>query len=90
MIVNVCVPLAIGYVISLLAQNALTIHDELTYDEMRNYVQLSGFEIGPASERGHDDLVTSLMVAVASTWTEAPLDYGPREVQVNDLFDKPR
>ena len=80
---------AVGQVINVLAQEALLIHDETTYDEMRNFVHLSAFEMGPASERGHDDTVITLMIAICSTMTEAPLDYGPKEVLTNDLFGKP-
>lgn len=75
--------------VNLIAQGHIIIHDEMTYDEMRNYVQLPGSEMGPASERGNDDSVTSLMIAVCSTMTEPPLTYGEADVMVNDLFDKP-
>ena len=78
-----------GEVVNLLAQNMITIHDEQTYDEMRNFVRLTPWEMGPASPKGHDDSVTALMIAVCSTMTEPALDYGPRETQYNDLFDKP-
>jgi hypothetical protein len=80
---------AVSEVVNLIAQGALSIHDEITYDEMRNYVQLPGAEMGPASERGHDDSVTSLMIAICSTMTEPPLTYGPREATYDDLDGKP-
>jgi hypothetical protein len=80
---------AVSEVINLLAQRALAIHDEVTYDEMRNFVQLPGAEMGPASERGFDDAVTSLMIAVCSTMTEPPLPYGPAETVYDDIGGKP-
>jgi hypothetical protein len=80
---------AVSEVINLIAQGAITIHDEITYDQMTNFVQLPGAEMGPASERGYDDAVTSLMIAICSTMTEPPLTYGPTQTQPHDLFDKP-
>jgi hypothetical protein len=81
---------AVSEVVNLVAQGALTIHDEVTYDEMRNFVQLPGAQMGPASERGNDDSVTSLLIAICSTMTEPALPYGSEgAVATNDLFDKP-
>jgi hypothetical protein len=82
---------AIGIVIDLIAQNALLVHHDITYDEMRNFVHLAGWEVGPASERGNDDTVLALLIALMSTITESPLPYGKpaSEGQVNDLWDRP-
>jgi hypothetical protein len=81
---------AVSEVVNLIAQSHITVHDEITYDQMRNFVQLPGAEMGPASERGNDDAVTSLLIGICSTMTEPALPYGTQgEVQTNDLFDKP-
>jgi hypothetical protein len=79
-----------GLVISLLAQKAITIHDKLTYEEMKNFVYLPGGELGPASPQGNDDSVTSLLIAIASVIYNDPLTYGEGpEPSYNDLFDTP-
>jgi hypothetical protein len=78
---------AIGEVINLIAQHMLTIHDEWTYDEMRNYVHLAGYEIGPASNQGNDDLVTSLLIAICSDRTEPALTYPGENVTSFNDFD---
>jgi hypothetical protein len=80
---------AVSEVVNLIAQGHISIHDQQTYDEMCNFVQLPGGDMGPSSPNGNDDSVTSLMIAICSTMTEPALPYGAAEVQTNDLFDKP-
>lgn len=80
---------ATGLVINLLAQKVLTIHDKLTYDELKNFVYLPGGELGPASPQGNDDSVTSLLIAVASIIYNDPLTFGEGPAPVyNDLFNE--
>lgn len=57
---------AASHVIDKLGQKMLKIHDEQTYDQMANYVSLRYGELGPASEKGCDDAVTSLMIATGT------------------------
>ena len=62
--------MAVSFVIDLLGQKMLKLHDEITYDQMANYVSLRYGELGPASEKGKDDAVTSLAIAVATICLE--------------------
>lgn len=62
--------MSISFVIDLLGQGILKIHDELTRDQMANYVSLRYGELGPASEHGCDDAVTSLAIAIATICME--------------------
>lgn len=82
--------LAVDQTIFVLGQRAIKIHDEVTYQQMMDYVILNNGEMGPASEKGHDDAVMALMIAIASTMMEPQL---PREKVdnniINDLFNTP-
>ncbi len=82
---------AADHTINVISQGHLKIHDESTYNEMRDYVILAGGEMGPASERGNDDTVTSMMIAIVSTMTEPPLKYTKDDDKpiVHDLFNTP-
>lgn len=82
--------LAISRVIWLLGQNRLTIHDNVTYDQMTTYVALPNGELGPASWKMYDDAVMALAIAVISTMSEPQLPYEefPQPDPV-DLFGKP-
>lgn len=82
---------AVGYANFLFGQKGVfTIHDETTYSQMRNYVTLPNGELGPASWKQYDDAVMALLIAVASTMTEAQLPHEPPpEAQVFDLFGRP-
>ena len=68
---------AISYVIDLLGQRILKLHDEITRDQMENYVSLRYGELGPASERGCDDAVTSLAIAIATICMELETSRDP-------------
>lgn len=82
---------AIDQAIWLIGQHAITIHDQITFNQMKNYVILAGGEMGPASEKGYDDAVMAMVIALVSTITEQPLPYEERTEQppTNDLFGKP-
>jgi len=69
--------MAIAFVIDLLGQKMLTIHDEVTYDQMANYVSLRYGELGPASEKGKDDAVTSLAIAVGPSASSSRVPVTP-------------
>ncbi len=61
-----------GYVTKLLADLSLSIHDEVTYEQLRDYSVIDRFgEMGPASKDGHDDAVMAYAQAVICSTTEA-------------------
>lgn len=59
----------------LILDHSLLIHDQQTYDEMREYVTLSGpvAEFGPADAAGHDDRVMALAICIVCSRTEGPV-----------------
>ena len=72
---------AIGWLIKLMADRDMTIHDPKTYDEMRTYVTLPAGGYGPADREGHDDCVMALAIACICASTEGPVQAyaGPAE-----------
>ena len=66
---------AIGWLIKLIADRDMTIHDPQTYDEMRTYVPLPNGGYGPAdgSGRSHDDCVMAMAIAGICASTEGPV-----------------
>jgi len=72
--------MAVAFVIDCLGQGMLKIHDEKTYEQMANYVSLKYGELGPASEKGNDDAVTSLAIAVATIRMELDSARDPMEM----------
>jgi hypothetical protein len=64
---------AIGWLIKLIADLDITIHDAKTYDEMRNYITLPAGGYGPADNSGYDDCVMALAIACICASTEGPL-----------------
>lgn len=70
---------AVGFLIKLLADASLVIHDDATFQEMRDYVTLENGGYGPADDRaGHDDTVMSLAIACICSVTEgAPQPFAP-------------
>ena len=89
--------MAISFVIDLLGQRMLKIHDEITYDQMANYVSLRYGELGPASEKGKDDAVTSLAIAVGTICLELESSRTPDEMfqsysleLAGNVFEPPR
>ncbi len=57
-----------GALSDFLCNQVITIHDSMTYDQLRRYVYLGigTGEMGPNSRSGNDDAVTSLMIACAT------------------------
>jgi hypothetical protein len=53
----------------------MVIHDQTTYREMREYINIDGIEMGPASADGHDDTVMALGIAFITTITENPVNF---------------
>jgi len=66
---------AIGWLIKLIADRDMTIHDAKTYDEMRTYVTLPNGGYGPAdgSGRSFDDCVMAMAIACICASTEGPV-----------------
>jgi len=64
---------AIGWLVRIVVDHDLTIHDKRTFLEMRDYVTLEGGGYGPASSDGNDDTVTSLAIGVACHFLDAPV-----------------
>ena len=66
---------AIGWLIKLICDRDMTIHDAQTYDEMRTYVTLPNGGYGPAdgSGRSHDDCVMAMAIACICASTEGPV-----------------
>lgn len=81
---------AIGRVKYLLSENAITIHDKKTYEQMGDYVVLAGgIEMGNANRRGNDDAVMALAIGVVASQTEGPVMAEPKrtnEARVLDMF----
>jgi hypothetical protein len=69
-------PWGIGSLQHYLTKRALGIHDDTTYNEMMEYTNIDGVEMGPASNSGHDDTVMSTMIALMTIITEQPPDMG--------------
>lgn len=65
---------AMGNVIRLLYDESLVIHDQETYDQMKNYVVLDNGEMGNARDSWkYDDAVMALAIAVMGIVTEGPV-----------------
>lgn len=64
-----------GQLIHYVAKRSLIIHDPRTYHEMREYINIDGVEMGPASNDGHDDSVMALMISLVTTITEDPVNF---------------
>lgn len=80
---------AIGRLRYLFGENAITIHDRLTYVQIRNYVTLPNGEMGNATKAGNDDSVTSLAIGVTASHSEGPVaqqDPTEGEAEVFDLY----
>lgn len=64
---------AVGFLIKLITDNSLILHDQHTFDEMRDYVTLDNGGYAPAdSKHGHDDTVMAMAIACICAATEGP------------------
>lgn len=77
---------AIGWLIKVVVDHDLILHDRMTYDEMRNYVTKPDGGFGPASEEtGYDDHVTSLAISIVTNVREGALPaYGLATADVGE------
>jgi hypothetical protein len=80
---------AIGHLIYLLGERSITLHDEQTYAEMRDYVSFNDGEMGNGNGSAHDDTVMSLAIACIASSTVGPyVPPGSRGVETLDLFSE--
>lgn len=68
-------PWGIGQLMHYVSKRQLLVHDSRTYHEMREYINIDGIEMGPASNDGYDDSVMALMIALVTTITMDPVNY---------------
>jgi hypothetical protein len=64
---------AVGWLLKMISDEDITIHDPRTFAECRDYVTLPDGGYGPASENGFDDTVMALAIAVTCHAMEPPL-----------------
>ena len=64
-----------GQLIHYVSKRQIIIHDRQTYNEMREYINIDGIEMGPASNDGNDDTVMAMMIAMVTTITMDPVNY---------------
>lgn len=64
--------IAIGFLINVVTNHQLILHDSKTYSEMRNYVTLPNGQYGNGNGESHDDTVMAAAIAVACHFTDAP------------------
>jgi hypothetical protein len=83
--------MAMAQITNLLSTGSLTLHDDITYEQMRDYVVLDNWgEMGNASARGNDDAVMATAIAIGCHFLEPKLPHErPGEPTYNDLFDEP-
>lgn len=68
----------VGFLLKLIVDHILILHDQQTFFELRNYVTLPNGGFGPNSSSGYDDCVTALAQACVCSSTEVLLAYeGP-------------
>lgn len=64
--------IAIGFLINVVVNSQLRLHDPKTYSEMRNYVTLANGQYGNGNGESHDDTVMAMAIGVACHFTDAP------------------
>lgn len=63
---------AIGFLQRLIHDNSLVIHDRITYNQLRNYVQRDDGTWGNGDGESYDDSVMALAIAVTASDKEGP------------------
>jgi hypothetical protein len=63
---------AIGMLLRLVVDNSILIHDRVTYNQMRNYVQREDGTWGNGDGISHDDAVMALAIGVTASDREGP------------------
>jgi hypothetical protein len=75
----------IGKLKSLIADQSITLHDQKTYRQLRNYCVLGNGDMGNADPKVHDDAVMALAICVTASMTEGP--YAEERTAQSDVFD---
>lgn len=82
---------AIGWLLKVLVDGDITIHDRRTYHEMRDYVTTEDGGYGPAAEDGFDDTVMGMAIAIICHMLEGPVPaYGLASAEAEDEDDGTR
>lgn len=63
---------AVGRLAYLINERAITVHDDITYHQLREYSVLAGGELGPSSNSGYDDAASALAITMACMTTDGP------------------
>lgn len=73
--------LAIGWLLKVIVDHDVRIHDKKTYQEVRDYVSKEDGTYGPADENGNDDTVMALAIAIVCHALESPIRaYGDENI----------
>lgn len=64
---------AIGFLVKLVVDQSLVLHDPFTFAEMRDYVTLDDGGFAPAAKYGHDDTVMAMAIACLCSSVEGPV-----------------
>ena len=80
---------SIGILKKLILDRSITIHDEETYAQLRDFVQREDGVMGNATRGGHDDAVMALAICVTASITEGPfIDDRVGANPVLDIFNQ--
>jgi hypothetical protein len=81
---------AIGMLQRLIHDNSIVIHDRITYNQLRNYVQRDDGTWGNGDGASHDDAVMALAIAITASDREGPFipDRPRRNQTVLDIYNQ--
>ncbi len=80
----------IGFLKRLVIDNSILLHDRVTYNQLRNYVQRPDGTWGNGDGESHDDAVMSLAIAVTASDREGPFlpDTLRRSQTILDIYQQ--
>lgn len=80
----------VGFLKRLIVDNSITLHDRVTYNQLRNYVQREDGTWGNNDNITHDDAVMALAIAVTASDREGPfMPNLPRQSQhILDIYQQ--
>lgn len=80
---------AIGTLQRLIIDNSIRIHDRVTYEQLRNYVQRDDGTMGNSDAAVHDDSVMALAIGVTASISEGPFTAeGDRTHTIADIYNQ--
>lgn len=82
---------AIGTLSRLVADRSLLVHDQITYDQLQNYVVRPNGDWGNSDPDIHDDAVMALAIAVTASRAEGPFiagDEDPRRGTIHEIVEQ--